>query len=185
LTDLGLTLRRIREARGLTMTQFAHILGCNQSSVSRYEAGKLVPSRTVLLLAMRVATRVRDRSSLGAYLGIQSTPPGEPVGTEILDTLRACDEVLGDSAPSTSARRRQPPASTTESFARVVRTILLELPPPPAELVEILQNWVRHFSRPEAAGYLRRAASYLHVGLSAPPVPDPPTDPESEPSQLS
>lgn len=48
-------IRSIRQRRGESMVQFAERLGLTQGSVSRYEAGKLQPSRSILLLLLQLA----------------------------------------------------------------------------------------------------------------------------------
>ena len=39
LTDIGILMKKTREEHKLTQTQLAHMLGCNQRTVSRIENG--------------------------------------------------------------------------------------------------------------------------------------------------
>ena len=45
MSALADAIRQIRKRLDKTMVQFAELIGCKQSTVSRYESGKLVPGR--------------------------------------------------------------------------------------------------------------------------------------------
>jgi transcriptional regulator with XRE-family HTH domain len=51
----GLAVRRIRARLGLTQAEFASRIGCNQNTVSRYEACKVLPSTESFLALWNVA----------------------------------------------------------------------------------------------------------------------------------
>lgn len=66
--DLPNTIRTIRQRLGQTMSDFAESLGTDQSTVSRYEAGQVTPSRTVLILMFLLASEP-DRDVIRAAMG--------------------------------------------------------------------------------------------------------------------
>ena len=49
LVELGLTVKRIREEKGLSQTQLANSIGKDQPSVNRLEKGNINPSYIYLL----------------------------------------------------------------------------------------------------------------------------------------
>lgn len=61
-------LARFREDRGLTMTEFAKILGTTKCTVSRLEAGKQVPS---LALVKRIVEVTNGHVGAEAFFGSQ------------------------------------------------------------------------------------------------------------------
>jgi len=50
------------------MAEFAEVLGTQQSTISRYESGQLVPSKSVLILLFLIA-RAREREALAKAIG--------------------------------------------------------------------------------------------------------------------
>jgi len=50
------TIREIRKRLKLSMTEFAELIGTEQSTISRYEAGQIEPSRTVWILLFLLAS---------------------------------------------------------------------------------------------------------------------------------
>lgn len=50
------------------MTEFAELLGTDQSTISRYESGQVVPSRTILILLFLLAS-VAERESIREAMG--------------------------------------------------------------------------------------------------------------------
>jgi transcriptional regulator with XRE-family HTH domain len=60
--------RSIRSRLRKNQVDFAHVLGVQPSTVSRYESGKLQPSRTILLLLWDMATEI-ERSIIEPSMG--------------------------------------------------------------------------------------------------------------------
>ena len=67
--NIGTLIRDVRTSRGETMAEFASHLGLRHTAISRYEAGKLEPSASVLLNVFRLATDPQQKSSIRAHLG--------------------------------------------------------------------------------------------------------------------
>lgn len=53
LDDYGPTIRKIREARGLSQKQLAHLMGVDQRDISRWEVGPNLVSPTNFLKVMK------------------------------------------------------------------------------------------------------------------------------------
>jgi len=46
---LSSALKRLRQTRGLTQTEFAELLGASQADISRYELGQMYPTVSRLM----------------------------------------------------------------------------------------------------------------------------------------
>lgn len=71
-------IRRIRTRRGQTQVEFARELGVRHSAVSRYEAGKLSPSRSIMLLLLQLAETDEEKQPLREALG-ETVEPDNPI----------------------------------------------------------------------------------------------------------
>jgi len=65
--NFGRAVRAIRSRLALNQADFGARIGCNQNTVSRYEAGKLFPSNEVLMAVWRLADRT-EAHLLRAYV---------------------------------------------------------------------------------------------------------------------
>jgi transcriptional regulator with XRE-family HTH domain len=65
---IPIAVRGIRKKLGLTMAEFAETLGSDQSTISRYESGQLIPSRTVLILLYLLSSGT-EREAIEELLG--------------------------------------------------------------------------------------------------------------------
>jgi transcriptional regulator with XRE-family HTH domain len=83
--NLAKTIRNIRQDLKQTMVQFAESLGTEQSTVSRYEAGQLVPSKTILILLYVLASG-ENREAILEALGAS--------GPAIENRYRSAEETL-------------------------------------------------------------------------------------------
>ena len=63
----GAAVRAMRARLGLNQADFGAQIGCNQNTVSRYEAGKLLP-RSEILMAVWVLADHKERHLLRAYI---------------------------------------------------------------------------------------------------------------------
>lgn len=68
------------------MTEFAELLGTDQSSISRYESGQVVPSKSVLILLFLLASEV-ERVALHEAMG-------EVSEAVLLSRYRSAEEAL-------------------------------------------------------------------------------------------
>ena len=68
VATLGSTIRAIRQRLKRSGTGFADLIGTDQSTVSRYEANQVVPSRTVLILLLLLASE-EERPAIREAMG--------------------------------------------------------------------------------------------------------------------
>jgi transcriptional regulator with XRE-family HTH domain len=166
MTPIGAAIRNTRKSLGKTMAEFAEMIGCKQSTVSRYEAGGLAPSRTVLLLLLQLA-KGADRDAILEGLGVENSSRGEWSERGLLDALKTFEDYLA--IPGKRAKgvgTRSAPASRLAAFADAAKQVLLERPEPEPALVTILEHWIRNRGNPKAHQYFRHVAAYLDVELS-------------------
>jgi transcriptional regulator with XRE-family HTH domain len=73
---VGEAIRRIRKRLGKNTTQFAELVASTSASISRYENGKLTPSRSMVLLLQNLAETDEERAPLEEFLrlGAKKTP---------------------------------------------------------------------------------------------------------------
>ena len=71
--DLAREIQRIRESLGFTMAEFARRIGVSEASVSRYEAGKHIPSPEVMEQVARLGSKAPGAPGgfLGRYLNLR------------------------------------------------------------------------------------------------------------------
>ena len=167
MTQIGSAIRNTRVSLGKTMAEFAEMIGCKQSTISRYEAGRLTPSRAVLILLLQLA-KGADREIILESLGVDRSTRSEWSERDLLDALKTFEDYLAiPGKQAKRARGNQPaPASRLAAFAKAAKQVLLERPEPDPALVTILEHWIRHRANPKAHQYFRHAAAYLDVELS-------------------
>lgn len=161
MPPLGPTIRAIRKRLGKTMVEFAEMIGCKQSTVSRYESGKLVPGRSVLILLLQRA-RGSERQPVLDALGVSGTVPAGWSERQLLTALRPFEDYL---AVSGSARRHAPSSTSLASFASAAQRIVTGGRQVDPALVSILQQWTAHHSDPRAIPHFQNVAAYLKVQL--------------------
>jgi transcriptional regulator with XRE-family HTH domain len=160
--QLPAVIRRIRQAQKMSMTEFAKEIGSTQSTVSRYEAGKLNPSRTVLLLLLQLAEGP-ERDAILGYLGVEPRNRAAATAKQLIDSMRIFEEYLDHQGT-------KPPAEEVPSqvdFARLAKTILINGPEPDLSLTRLLELWLVHGKTRRFREYFRRAVHYLEVELGA------------------
>ncbi len=167
MNDIAVAIRNTRKRLGKTMAEFADMIGCTQSTVSRYESGRLRPSRTVLLLILQLAEGP-DREVFLNGLRADSATQSDSRERDLLDALRTFEDYLGmarDRAARDDAERRCP-GSPVAAFARAAKQVLLGSPEPDPALTAILEHWIRHRKNRKAHEYFRHVAAYLDVELT-------------------
>lgn len=131
-TELSLswtiTIRTIRQRLNQTMTEFAESLGTDQSTISRYESGHVVPSKTVLILLFLLAAGT-ERDPIRQAMGEMSE-------AALLAHYKGAEETL-KRLPKGSDRSRAEFAETS------VALVSSEEPIEPA-LVELLRLFHTH-----------------------------------------
>lgn len=107
MTTLGMRMKRIRKAQGLTQTDLQDMTGLAQSLLSKYESGRFLPSRenvAAIAAALGVSPGALEygedagppvvpEDALRDYL---STPEGRTVTPAEADALRSICGVLGE-----------------------------------------------------------------------------------------
>lgn len=167
MSQIGSAIRNIRKSLGKTMAEFAGMIGCKQSTVSRYESGRLLPSRAVLMLLLQLAKGADKEVILGS-LGVDRPIRSDWNERELLDALKTFEDYLATSGGQAKRGHGTPPgaASPLVEFARAAKQIMLERPEPDPALVGILHHWIKHGSNRKAHQFFRHAAAYLEVELS-------------------
>lgn len=143
------------------MVEFADLIGCKQSTVSRYESGKLVPGRSVLILLLQLA-QGSERTPVLNALGVTRAAAAGWMQPSLAQALKNFDEQL-EQARAGGARRA--PSAGMASFARAARRILLAGKEVDPSLSSILELWAEHHANPKALPHFRHAAAYLEVEL--------------------
>jgi transcriptional regulator with XRE-family HTH domain len=77
MTKLASTIREIRKRTGLSMAAFGQKLGTDHTAISRYEAGRFVPTGRIMLRLLDLAEGDERIVILGASLGAGTEPVGE------------------------------------------------------------------------------------------------------------
>ena len=161
MSALADAIRQIRKRLDKTMVQFAELIGCKQSTVSRYESGKLVPGRSVLILLLQLA-RGAERQPVLDALGVTGKSPAGWGERQLATALRTFEDYLEVSGP---VRPPGAPAASLTQFARAAKRIVLAGQPVDPALVSILQHWTTGHADPKALDCFRHIAAYLEVEL--------------------
>jgi len=161
MTPLGPTIRTIRKRLGKTMVEFAEMIGCKQSTVSRYESGKLVPGRSVMILMLQLA-QGSERTPVMNALGVTRAAAAGWTQPSLAQALKTFEDQLGQ-ARAGGARRA--PSASVAGFARAAKRILLAGQEVDPSLVSILELWGTHHANPKALPHFRHVAAYLEVEL--------------------
>jgi len=164
MTNLAHAIRAVRQRLDKTMVEFAEMIGCRQSTVSRYESGKLVPGRSVLILLLQLAQGA-ERGPILDVLGVsRAVATGWPE-RDLIGALKTFEEYLDLSSAAPRARDRGREASLA-AFARIAKRVILEGSPVEPALVGILDRWIAHGADPAARRVFRQLAAYLDVELT-------------------
>ncbi|MEN6535951.1 MAG: helix-turn-helix transcriptional regulator [Bryobacteraceae bacterium] len=167
MSELGKTIRGIRNRLGKTMVEFAEIIGAKQSTVSRYEAGKLIPGRPVLLLLLQLAKGNESGPVLDA-LGVEKGIAQGWNTLQLLEALKTFEGYLEGSRSDSRVRRVCADARPSlEAFAEVAQKILLQCRDVDSSVVRILNHWLDSGTDPSVVEFFRHAAAYLDVELKA------------------
>lgn len=166
MTNLAHAIRAARQRLGKTMVEFAEMIGCRQSTVSRYESGKLVPGRSVLILLLQLAQKA-ERGPLLDALGVSRSVATGWAERDLIGALKTFEEYLDLSSASVGCRAQGPAREgSLASFARAAKRIILEGAPVEPALVDILDHWIAHGATPAARRFFRQLAAYLEVELT-------------------
>jgi transcriptional regulator with XRE-family HTH domain len=136
--QFGARMRQVRTEAGLTGEQLAGLLGVNQSTISRVENGKILPSPELLEAWMK------------------ATHTSEPVHAELADLLEAAatDVASWRRLHRQGLRRKQEAAGEVERAAHTIRTFqpvcvpgLLQI----AEYARLVMSAGNPFDQPDIA----------------------------------
>lgn len=158
MTAISPTIRNIRKRLGKTMAQFADMIGCRQSTVSRYESGKLIPGRTVLILLLQYA-QASERPPILDALGVSRAAAAGWEQRKLVDASKTFGDCLKTS-PTLPVY-----APGLVAFAKAARQIVSKGPDVEPSLAPILRHWIKHSTDPKAHQYFRHIAAYLDVKL--------------------
>lgn len=163
--SLGDAIRGIRKSRGETMAEFARVLGIDQGTISKYESGKVVPRRSVLLLLLPLTVEgTEEREVILNALGITS---GDVYGlsTEVVqDTLEKYEEYLKAGGPKMHPTRGD---NSLVNFAKAAGQITRREAMVEPSLVEILRYWIDVGHDKKTHQIFKNAALYIDIELKA------------------
>lgn len=156
------SIKQIRTMRGLTMAEFGKLLGCTQPTVSRYERGVLVPSRSVLLLLFSLAEG-EARDAILAELRKSSDDSAQMTSDTLLDSFAKFQQylVVKGAGPMSS------PELPEVSFAKAAVDALTGHPRPISALLGILELWNSVRDIPGAHRCFEDARVYITVETAA------------------
>lgn len=141
------------------MAEFGQRLGADHSIVSKYESGKVAPSRSMLLLILPLA-KGRERSAILQALGLEASDVEGLSADEVQDALVEFERYL--EAGGTGRGER---VADKRRFADLARQVLDADEIEPA-LLGILQKWVTHRGNRKARRVFKNLDVYLDVELS-------------------
>jgi len=160
-TTLATAISSIRGRLGMTMVEFASLIGATDSTISKYESGRLVPSKTVLILLFLLADE-SEKSTLKEALGVwdekksqASFPAAEAKLTELLKTLRK--------SRNSSAQDR-----ARIEFVKEALALLAARTPIDPAAVEILGFLRTHAASRKLHTSLAQILTYLEVAMAEP-----------------
>jgi transcriptional regulator with XRE-family HTH domain len=165
MNDLSLAIRGIRQRLAKTMAEFAEMIGCRQSTVSRYESGKLTPGRSVLILLLQLA-QGRERQPILEALQVDRSLASGWNESDLVDALKTFEDYLESSPAPAGSREARKYASTLTAFAKAAKRIVLKGSDVEPALIDILHHWINHAENRNAHGYFRHVAAYLEVQLT-------------------
>lgn len=123
MSTLATTIRNIRKRLNQTMTEFAESLGTDQSTISRYESGQVVPSKTVLILLFLIASGTERNPILEAM--------GDVSEVSLLSRYKGADEAL--------KRLPKPTDTSRVQFAEESAAMIASKEPIEPALVQLLK----------------------------------------------
>lgn len=156
---LSETIRAIRKRRGETMVQFGERLGTDNSVISKYEAAKVMPSRSMLLLLLPLAEGEERRPILDA-LGLEESDTAGLDQATVQTALESFEAYLkaGGTGRGSKDRNRQ-------AFADLARQVI-ELRHFEPALNGILEKWIQFGHLKEARQFFKNLDVYLDVELA-------------------
>lgn len=161
MSELGSAIRQIRKRLNKTMVEFAGELKTTAATISRYESGKLLPSRAALLSLLGIAEGEERKAILDA-LGVD-VDLREGWGEKGLDSALRTFEAYMALAPGRERKLRK--SELLADFARTASAIVKRNETIEPGLVDILDLWLRHSRNPEARQFFRYVAVFLKAQL--------------------
>ncbi len=162
MIGLANAIRMIRTRLDLTMVDFAERIGCKQSTISRYESGKLIPGRSVLMLLLQLA-KGSERPPILDQLGVTPATMEGWKDRDLMIALQTFDQYLEGAGKEMAVDVRENPKV---QFARAARQIVLSNAAVTPALVRIVKHWLKHAGKPDLQEYFEHVAAYLDVELS-------------------
>jgi len=148
------------------MVQFALRLGVRHSAISRYESGKLTPSRSMLIMLFQLAVHPEEKNLILSVMGVDGSLRGGWGEKELLEAIREFD--IYENAKEVEAKfpRRAWKKGSLMDFAEKAKLIVKQVGDVDPSLVEILSAWIRYHGEPRAVEHFRDVAAFLTVKLS-------------------
>jgi transcriptional regulator with XRE-family HTH domain len=167
MDHIGKTIRSIRIRLEKTMVEFATLIGAKQSTVSRYEAGKLKPGRPVLILLLQLA-KGGEKAAILQALGVERTVAQDLESRQLIEALRTFESYLESPLRHGKALQAKPDGgSTLVDFVKAAKRIILAYEDVDPSVTAVLNHWYKAGTDPGTREVFRNAAAYLDVELAA------------------
>ena len=158
LESLGKTITTVRRRLKMTMTEFASLIGSDNSTISRYEAGRIIPSKPVLILLLLLA-HAEERKPFMEALGVGEETPISPAFSDPMAILT----LQGLSTPKSRGGHRDPGLA---DFAREIAAMAKagqRIHPALIRAVQLLR--AHDLSDREMREHFTRFVHYLEISL--------------------
>jgi transcriptional regulator with XRE-family HTH domain len=166
MAGLGDVVRRIRKDLGATQAIFAQSLGVDQTAVSHYETGRIVPSTDVLLILHGLASNREAQGSIRKALGSRVSRMSDSEMSDLLASIEKSPEAIPDMAIISRALKTLIERTTRYGrFLKEAQKLIesgLEVPP---SLSDIVRLYREHGRSPKVRTLFQKALGYLEVEI--------------------
>jgi transcriptional regulator with XRE-family HTH domain len=147
------------------MIEFAEMVGARQSTISRYEAGKLLPRRPALLLMLQLA-EAEERWPILNALGVCRESAEGWSELRLIEALRTFERYIEAAGSKGETPLGLTSGRSLELFAAAAKKAILEYQDIDLSVSSIVTLWLKHGRNPEAVKFFRHAEAYLKVELT-------------------
>lgn len=162
MPDLASVIRTIRKRLGLTQAAFADLIEARQNTISQYETGRIVPSRSVLRLLLGLAVR-DERLPVLAALGVSAEDVGDLPDDVVQHAIDQFDRYISTGGTGAVSGHGGPELfEFARAAMRILSTSHADFSP---AITDILNKWIEFGSEPRTHELFENAALYLDVEL--------------------
>jgi len=163
---LSLAIKSIRTRMKETMVLFAARIGLNHSTISLYESGKLVPSRSMLIMLFQLAATAEEKSSILDAMGVDANLRTGWEEKELIEAVKGFDIYQRAKKTEADKPRRPWKKGSLIDFAEQATFIVKEIGDVDPCLVDFLRAWIKFHGDPEAVEDFRDVVQFLSIRLA-------------------